>query len=411
MTAVALVLILLLVAFVGGQWSSVERKGAFGTVSGVEYVMMGLLLGPKVLGSLDAEVLHAFEPISLVALGWIALGYGVDCGCDERRLTLARFTLSALFNLVVVGGAAAAVYAVTPDMDWVERVQWSLGLGLVATSSARDAVQVMVARLDSSGPVSEWLQRVSVASDAPVLIALPFLFAVFYPGFHVRGVPAPFWSMAAVGLTLGGLLGAIVAWLASLSHSSVERWTLLLGATWLATGLSESLGLGGMGVSFCLGLVLALRVGEPARLKTRIDATEGPVVLPALVLAGAHLSPPVSELEWLVLGLAVAARLLLGAGLYALMARRAHPAASIQRLLGVGMLSPSTLNVLVGFSVLLHFGANVGRVSLSAACLGAFVGEIIGPWALRRALLEAGERGTAPPAPPAQAVIAAGVVE
>lgn len=398
MTAVSLLLILLLVAFVGGQWSSDGRRGALGTASGIEYVLLGLVLGPSVLGTLDSEVLLEFEPVSLLALGWIALGYGVDCGSDQQLMRPKNVLLSTTVSACLMGASAVCIYWLTPSLDVRERLKWSACLGLVAASSARDAVRAAIARCEQKGALCAWLQRTAVADDAPALLALPFVFAWFHPAFSVHGLPVPAAVMAACALALGLLLGLMVAWLTARSHAEVERWTLLLGSAWLATGLSDCLGLGAMGVCFALGLALSAGTADSGRLRQSLDATDGSVVPPALVLAGAHLSAPRGEMEWAVLAAALLVRVALGALLNRAIAGRAHPKRQVRTYAGLSLLSASTLNPLVGFAILLHFGDDVGRTALSAACLGALAGEILGSWSLRKAMVKAGEWTAAPPA-------------
>ena len=41
-------------------------------------VLLGLVLGPHLLGAVDRPTLSALEPLALVALAWLALLTGVD---------------------------------------------------------------------------------------------------------------------------------------------------------------------------------------------------------------------------------------------------------------------------------------------------------------------------------------------
>ena len=84
---------------------------------------------------------------------------------------------------------------------------------------------------------------------------------------------------------------------------------ILLGAGLLATGGIESIGLSAMGTSFALGVTLSLKVKDTEQIREKLASTEGPVLLPALLLAGAHLAAPRVVGEWWMLALATAARI------------------------------------------------------------------------------------------------------
>lgn len=396
MTPISLLLVLLVVAYIGGHWAAAPGKRAFGSASGIEYVVLGLVLGPHVLGSLDEPLLLAFQPLSLLALGWIALGYGAEVGAvGDQGVRTGPVLYGLLLTMLVAGGCALAVYALASWLPAEPRALLAASVGLVSAQSARDAVLWMADRFGAEGPLQRWLLDFSRADDAPVLLALSFLYAAFHAPQSLAGV-ALAWPLIACGaLLFGALLGLIAAWLFSFSASRVERWTVLLGCAFLSAGGAGSLGLSGMACCFAFGALLSLRVKSAGQVREKLMATEGPVLLPALLLAGAHLAPPRTRNEWLVLASASAARVVLtvlGGTLFAFAARRPP---RVRRELGLGLLSSGTLGVIVGFALHLAFGGQAGRSALSAAFVGTLLGELLGTPALRRALRESGEIATA----------------
>jgi hypothetical protein len=396
MTPISLLLVLLVVAYIGGHWADAPGKRAFGSASGIEYVVLGLVLGPQVLGSLDDQLLLTFEPVSLLALGWIALGYGAEVGAvGDQGVRMGPVLCGLLLTMLIAGLTALSVYWLAWWIPQGERALLSAGVGLVSAQSARDAVVWMGDRFGAEGPLQRWLLDFSRADDAPVMLSLPFLFAAFHPPQSLAGVQLGWPPIACGSLLFGALLGLIAAWLISFSASRVERWTILLGGAFLVVGATGSLGLSSMGCSFAFGAVLSLRVKNTGQVREKLLSTEGPVLLPALVLAGAHLAPPRGQGDWLVLACASAARVavtVLGGGVFALAARRPR---QVRNYFGVGLLSSGTLSVIVGFALLLRFDGEAGRSALTAAFLGTLLGELVGTPALRRALIESGELSAA----------------
>jgi hypothetical protein len=396
-----LLLVLLVVAYIGGHWAAAPGKRAFGTASGVEYVVLGVVLGPQGLMLLDHSVLSTFEPVSLVALGWIALGYGMEVGSVgdqgvERGPVLSGILLTGLVAFATgasVAWLAAPLYA---HLDTIDFMLLCSGVGLVSATSVRDAVVWVSERYGADGPLTRWLADLSRADDVPVLMALSLLFALFHPPQRVAGaeVVAPLMALGSLGV--GALLGLIAAWLTGHSASRVEGWTILLGSALLATGGSGSLGLSAMGTCFALGMSLSLRVNEAAVVRRKLASTEGPVLLPALLLAGAYLAPPKHPGEWWLLGLAMLARIsvtFVAGQLLGFATRHGRGALSA---LALGLLSPGTLSMIVGFGLFLRFRGEAGSAILSAAFLATLLGELIGAPRLRRALTLAGELAAQP---------------
>lgn len=64
-----------LATHVASDW--VARKLV--VVSGAEYLVIGMLLGPNVLGVLSERQLDLFAPVTLLALGFLGLALGMRC--------------------------------------------------------------------------------------------------------------------------------------------------------------------------------------------------------------------------------------------------------------------------------------------------------------------------------------------
>src|SRR5215472_18994304 len=102
MNAVLLLVGLLVLSYLGSFLVTGRTVRGAGLPSGVEYVALGFVLGPKALDLVGGDMLASFEPVVQVALGWLAFAVGLDFGyAGDRR---ARFpnillaTFSALFT-------------------------------------------------------------------------------------------------------------------------------------------------------------------------------------------------------------------------------------------------------------------------------------------------------------------------
>ncbi|MDB4985424.1 MAG: Na(+)/H(+) antiporter [Myxococcaceae bacterium] len=390
MSPMALLLVLLVLAYIGSLWSTSGGRRAFGSPSGIEYVVLGALLGPHALGALSYAAMAAFEPIAIVALGWIGLIFGLECGLvGDRRAPLGRMSLGLAFTLVTGGVCACAAWYV---LGWLRlhdaetRLVLSGAIALVSVETTRHAMQWISEQHMLSGGLAGLVLDLEAADDAPVLVALAVLFSLLSGPHQLFGLALPALAMAGFSLGTGVVLGGVSAYLIAKDASPVERWTVLLGSVWLATGMARSLGLSAMATTFALGATLSAFSRDGEKLREQIGLTEGAVLLPALLLAGAHLRRPEGEGEMLLIGVALALRVsmsfLFGVGL----SLKRKETRGLGFWLGAGMLAPGSLTIVVGFAIALRCPPQIARPALAIAFLGTLLGEFVGPRALKQVL-------------------------
>jgi Kef-type K+ transport system membrane component KefB len=140
-----------------------------------------------------------------------------------------------------------------------------------------------------------------------------------------------------------------------------------------------------------MGIAMSLLSHHRTELRAMVGPTERPVLLPALLLAGAHLDFTTnSSLLWIAgaaLGARAVAKLVSGWFLAAFSpsARKAGP------LVGMSLLSSGALAISIGLAFALRFPGRVGDTVLAVAAITATAGEFLGPARLRHALRTAGE--------------------
>src|SRR5262249_42252100 len=132
MNALVVLMGLLVLSYIGSFLVSGRVVRGVGLPSGAEYVALGFVLGPYVLGILDHTTLQSFEPIVHVALGWLALVIGLDFGfTEDRRVHWKSLVLGTLSALLTGAASLAAVMAVLRRFPVVTRADaWLLAGGL-----------------------------------------------------------------------------------------------------------------------------------------------------------------------------------------------------------------------------------------------------------------------------------------
>ncbi len=393
MSQMPLLLSLLVVAYIGSLFVSGQGR-SYGLPSGLEFVILGAALGPQLLGLIDVEVTAAFDPIAFVALGWLALGFGLECGAtDGRPAPFRRLALGSLFAAVTATMSGTAVFFTARAVGFHNNAElWitSCCIGLLSCETTRHAVRWVAERNTVKGPLSELVADVSAADDGLVLVALAVVYAWFDQPRSFWGEVLPRGSTAALTLGLGIALGLVAAALTRAMSRRVEWWGVLLGASLLCIGVTTSIGMSAMSAMFAMGLSLSA-ASHADELRKMFARTERAVLLPALLLAGAHLVRPASMSIGLILLSAVVARVVGSFFSGAIVASARATTRPATAWLGLGMLSSGTLTMTVGFAVALRYPGDIGNTALAAAFAGTVAGEAIGPIALRRALTRCGE--------------------
>jgi hypothetical protein len=201
----------------------------------------------------------------------------------------------------------------------------------------------------------------------------------------------PLRDWPAITIGLGLLLGGGAAMLLRSEMPIEDTWGVMFGVSLIAIGTATRLAISTLTVTFFMGMAVSMLTKHGAELRAMVGPTERPVLLPALVLAGARIDfRAMPMLPWIAaaaIGGRVVAKIVTGWFL----AAGSPPARKAGPFVGLSLLSSGALAMCIGLAFALRFPGPVGDTVLVIAALAATVGEFVGPLRLRRALLVAGE--------------------
>ncbi len=393
MNALLLLMGLLLLSYIGSFLVGGRAIRGFGLSSGSEYLLLGFVIGPSVLGLVDRAMLDAFEPIADVALGWLSFVLGLDYAFLGRRRVRAWNAIAACVIALLTGGSIAVCEFLLlrrfTSLRGTELLLLAGGIGAACSETTRHAVRWVVERHRAEGPLSNLLAEFADSDDLLPILATALLFALV-PAAHTNVViPQLGWAGITVGL--GVLLGSVAAVLLARELRLHESWGVLLGTSLFAIGLAARLNLSFVAMMFFMGIAVAALSRHHDDIAAMVAPTERPVLLPALVLAGARIDPQATPgLAWIVgaaLAVRIAAKLVAGFFIW-LGFRPARPAGPA---LGLGLLSAGALAMTIGLAFALRFPGPIGDTVLFTVSVVTIFGEFVGPGRLRAALSRAGE--------------------
>jgi Kef-type K+ transport system membrane component KefB len=367
------------------------------------YILVGIALGPSVLGWLSQANLLALGVLSEVALGLILFSVGsvfefslfLRIGRNVLALTLVE---SALAAVLVAGGALCL------GQPWPIAAL----LGAIATATAPASTLMVIRECDSAGPLTEHILAIIAVNNLLCisvfgLVAATIDLTTGIEGFTGAGVyRVAFWFLweIAGSAALGYLVGLLLASWSGYVTEGGEMLILLAGSILLCVGVSRALSLSPLVTSLAVGATLVNLADRSRHLFDTLSSTDPPFYAMFFVIAGAELDVsriPAMGLLGIVYvmgracGKFVGARVAAwGLGLHSSLRRYLGFALQAQAGLAVGL----TLAVNSRYP---QFAPVVTTVVLASVALF----EMIGPASTRFALIRSGEVGAAAKSTPA----------
>jgi len=217
------------------------------------FMLVGLVLGPNVLGLLDYAALAQARIVVDIALALIL--YRLGLSLDIRVLAHDKSLL--IVSLVECGLTFAAVYAAL--------VWWGLAhlpaavVAAIAISSSPAVLLHVAHELNAQGPVIERAQALVALNNVIAFLVFAGLMPLLYgtaaaPVSTVVG--APLYQLLGSAL-LGALAGYALHHVARLTkRASQYSLALVMGAVALTLGLSQTFGLSALFAPLVLGVVV-----------------------------------------------------------------------------------------------------------------------------------------------------------
>lgn len=386
-------LLLTLLGLIGGAYlmthfvvGRLQKRFLF--VSGAEYILLGLLLGPS-LGVLSD--LGSLTPVVAFAAGWIGILYGMEM--DLRRIlgSTDRASRIAIIDSLVTGGGVSVVsYFGFTGLLGISPAEAALSagvLGCTAAAGSSSAVDLLSERYGSpGGGLLSLLRRASRLSDVIAILAFGVLFCWFHQGETMLETPPDTSDWLLLTVALGGVLGWLFAAFLGDDTSENNRFLALVGIIAFASGAAFFLSLSVMTVNLILGAVLVNT--RPGReVSQTLSRTAKPVALVLLIFAGVRF-----EMVPLLGGLGVSVGYIVLRWLCKIIGGwLATSGTPLRRDIYRGMLAQDNVAVAMAVSFLLFFEGESVDLAYCAILCSVMLNELISARALQGLLVDAGD--------------------
>ncbi|HEX2190130.1 MAG TPA: hypothetical protein VHG51_14580 [Longimicrobiaceae bacterium] len=373
----------LMLVVVGGYLAAHVASGwlarRYLVVSGAEYLLLGVLLGPQVSGIIGTAAFGGFAPFLTLALGWVGVVVGAQFSLPELVRIPAPPYRIAFFEAALTLAAVTAgsmlvcswLFGMTPEQAAVPGV----ALGAVATASAPTGIALVARRLGGQGPVVRQLQLTTAIDALVAIVAVGILLTVGHspPSGSARAPTPTEWVVISVGI---GCVGGTLFHLFLGNERKVDRLFIgLAGATILASGAAAYLRLSPLLPTMLIGAILANTSGNADEIRRALASVERPLYFVLLIFAGAAWVP--AEGAWLLpvlVFLAVRSAAKVGGGWLAARVNDALP--TLGWGWGRALLGQGGLAVAIALNYRLHPGAALAEVVFTAALVSVLVTDV-----------------------------------
>jgi Kef-type K+ transport system membrane component KefB len=368
------------------------------------YLLVGIGMGPGILGWITAEHVELFTPLTRLAIALVLFNLGCRFPLTRIRrifrrvLRLSAGELSGTFLLVAGGLVPLLIFAGV-------RIEAALLLGALALPTSPATTILMLKETESEGPVTEYTTSLVALNNlvSIVLFELVFLALVFWregsgPSYaDVGKLVQDLGGSVALGVA-GGLVTAYAYTLVGAGH----RLVLLMAIITLLLGVSESAGMYYLLTFLTMGFTVANISDQTRPVLAELDRLTGLLCVVFFVTSGAGFH--VDALERAAGGpfglVALAYILFRFLGKYfgvRLAASRQHEGPPVRHWLGTSLVAQTGAAVALariavdrteGLSASLHqLCLDVQTVIFGTV----IVFELLGPILIRQAVLRAGE--------------------
>ncbi len=395
MIAILELLVILGIGYIGTHYFAERIRARFHVTTGIEFVVLGVLVGPHVTDVVTPEVLVQLGPVISLAIGAVGLVLGLELRFKRPEGTQRQALGMSLFGVtstgVLVGGLATAIlwYALPFD-EFMAALPAAVALGAIAAVSAPEPARTVDAAMDRRTQLASVLESAATFDRWHATVLFGLVFCLFHIGetAGVRALTATEWVAVSVGI--GGVLGGLFHLFLGREQNPDRLLLTLMGIILFSSGAAYYLNLSPLFVNLVLGAVLGNTFRHADALQSVMKSIDRPLKVVILVLAGAAWNLPALA-HPVVIGLVAVCVLGRPIGKIvggALTFRYAESRAFLTPWMGMGTLAHGGLAVAMAVNFKEVYAGIAADGLVSAVLISVLVWEVLAPSRIRRALID-----------------------
>ncbi len=353
-------------------------------VSGAEYLLLGILLGPHVSGLIRTSVVESFAPFLTLALGWTGAWIGMHFYLPRlvrtRGVVFRVAFFEAFLSLAAISGVMAFVFSRLLELPIRATVLPAIALGAIAVASSPAGIAIVAERFGRRTALLRQLEETTFI-DALVAITTFGILLCFghpIPSGLTRAPTITEW--VAISLAIGFVGGALFHLFLGRERQVDRLFIGMAGAITLASGAAAYLRLSPLLPSLLIGAILVNTSRNRETLVALMNNVAGPFYFVLLVFAGTAWSPPTRAWWLLAVVVFLAVRLAGKVGGARLAGRLNGRYRTLGPNWGYALLGQGAVAVAIGVNYLLHDVSMLPNIVFTAALISALLTDFVGGW-------------------------------
>ncbi|HEY0671615.1 MAG TPA: hypothetical protein VGD27_05080 [Longimicrobiales bacterium] len=272
----------------------------FRIVSGAEYLVLGILLGPQVSGFMSDDVVQSFGPFMTLALGWTGASLGMQLYLPRLILTRAivyrTAILEAVIAFIAVTGVMVAGFSWAFNLTYSQVILPAVTLGAIAVASASSALPLFAE--SDSHPIVEQLETTALVDSVFAILIFGILLCVVHVDVDIGGRALTATEWGAITVAIGVVGGTLFHLFIGSERDRDRLFIALAGSIILGSGAAAYLRLSPLLSSLLIGAILVNTSSNRDEIAVLMASVEKPLYFVLLIFAGAAWSP--SQYNWLL---------------------------------------------------------------------------------------------------------------
>ena len=352
-------------------------------ISGAEYLLLGILLGPQIANVLSVEVMAGFSPLVTLSLGWVGAIVGTQFHIPSlvrvRALSYRVAFGEATLTLIFVGLVELALMQWWLGMGETEALAPAVALGAIAAVSAPAGIGIVARHLGRRSALLRQLE-ITTAIDALVaIVTIGLLLAIRHPGDMAVSRPITPTEWVVISLGVGIVGGAMFELFLGGEKDEDRLFISLAGAIILTSGAAAFLHLSPIFTAMVMSATLVNLSGNREEIARTLHSSERPFYFVLLIFAGASWEP--SLRAWVIpVLLYLVARAIAKGGGARLAARMTGTLTTLGPHWGRALLGQGPLALALGLEYVRMPNAPVPNVVFTAAIAAVLLLDVSSAW-------------------------------
>ena len=352
-------------------------------ISGAEYLLLGILLGPQIANVLSVGVMAGFSPLVTLSLGWVGAIVGTQFHIPSlvrvRALSYRLAFGEATLTLIFVGLVELALMQWWLGMGETEALAPAVALGAIAAVSAPAGIGIVARHLGRRSALLRQLE-ITTAIDALVaIVTIGLLLAIRHPGDMAVSRPITPTEWVVISLGVGIVGGAMFELFLGGEKDEDRLFISLAGAIILTSGAAAFLHLSPIFTAMVMSATLVNLSGNREEIARTLHSSERPFYFVLLIFAGASWEP--SLRAWVIpVLLYLVARAIAKGGGARLAARMTGTLTALGPHWGRALLGQGPLALALGLEYVRMPNAPVPNVVFTAAIAAVLLLDVSSAW-------------------------------